>query len=156
MPPISLSLTRAPPMSPQPEHCPPHSPSSVTVPELVELEKAGVHSIRLTWVDLANIIRYEVFPLSQFESILQAKPPGAPVTRAAPTLCFNTPAIPFSQVGAWLYAPDMTTLKRLPYAPGYASVMGCFTGRGSTGSLQDVFHRATGLDPRALLYEAVE
>jgi glutamine synthetase len=114
-----------------------------------DLSDIGIRYIRLQWVDLINNVRYRVIDLSYFNKLLASARPGISLTKASLGLVFLTLAPGFSAAGEYVYAPDLSTLRRCPYAPGHASVMGWFQEKNGPSMEVD-------LCPRTILRRVVE
>ncbi|EPQ54931.1 glutamine synthetase/guanido kinase [Gloeophyllum trabeum ATCC 11539] len=134
----------------------PYSPSQASKfdgPRTIdELKSDGIKYIRLTWVDLVNNIRYRVIPLAYFAKLLESPRPGITIGKIVLGLVFLTQAEGFGPVGEYLYVPDMATLRKCPYAPGHASVMGFFQEKeqNELGSF------SVDLCPRTMLQRVVQ
>ncbi|KAL4068505.1 hypothetical protein V8B97DRAFT_1873227 [Scleroderma yunnanense] len=102
------------------------------------LPELGISFIRVQWVDLTNIVRYRVLPLSYFYRLLQSDPPGLTVTKSAIGLVFDSTIEGLGPVGEYMYAVDLTSLRVCTYAPGHASVLGFFKAKTPIGKEVDV------------------
>lgn len=107
-------------------------------------------------MDLVNIVRYRVIPLAYFEKLLKSPRPGVGVAKAAMGLVYLMAADGFSPMGEYLYAPDMSTLRVCPYAPGHASVMGWFQERTPIMVMNGPPTVEVDLCPRTILRRVVE
>jgi glutamine synthetase len=99
-----------------PRHHPTHS-------NIEHLKSIGIHTIRLTWVDLTNVTRFRAIDIGYFITLINSSQPGVSLPFA---FVGNSFAPGYSQTGEYLYVPDLTTFRLCPYAPGHASVMGWF------------------------------
>ena len=91
-----------------------------------DLGNLGIRSVRITWIDLINNIRYRVLPLSYFKRLLESDRPGISVPSAVFGLVTLQLAEGFAPIGEYLYVPDLSTLRVCPYAEGHASIYGWF------------------------------
>lgn len=129
----------------------PSNRQAARAPSLTDLEHGGIRFIRVTWIDLANLVRCRILPLAHFRALCESARPGITTPRATPAAVFNHLTPPFTSVEEVLYVPDLSTVSRLPYAPTQASVLGWFQEKD--GSMQD---RAGQFCPRGLLNRVVE
>jgi glutamine synthetase len=90
------------------------------------LQGNGVRYVRIQWTDLAGMTCFRVIPLTHFAKILDSPRPSVGIAKAALGLVFHGIAEGFSMIGEYLYVPDLTSARVLPYAPGHVSVMGFF------------------------------
>ncbi|KAH8116223.1 glutamine synthetase/guanido kinase [Phellopilus nigrolimitatus] len=162
------------------------STTSTRPTTLFELEnKFDVRFVRLTWVDLANFVRYRVIPIAHFKRLLatsdsqsQGVPPGAwddddvdatadpgpllnphggiQLGKIALGLVYLAAADGFPPVGEYVYAPDFASARLLPYAPGHVSVMGWFEEKEAVKGSDGRDTFQAALCPRALLRRVVE
>jgi glutamine synthetase len=89
-----------------------------------DLKRAGVQYLRILWCDNANIIRAKAAHVNMlrdgFEGVgISAAQQALPVMYDA-----VAPDSGLGPVGEIRLAPDWSTLKILPYAPGHAQVLG--------------------------------
>lgn len=112
--------------------------------------------IRLQWVDLINNVRCRVLPMSYFIKLLQSPRPGVGVVKISLGLVYLMSAPAFSPVGEYLYVPDMTSMKRCPYAPDEASVMGWFQEKAPVIRADLQLTVEVDLCPRTILKRVVE
>ena len=82
--------------------------------------------VRVQWVDLTNIIRCRILPVSYFLRLIKSTRPGVGVAKGSMGLVYTKVAHGFSAAGEYLYVPDLSTMRICPYAPGEAAVMGWF------------------------------
>jgi len=83
--------------------------------------------IRLTWVDISSVIRCKVLTLKHFRTLVSKSPGGVPTTTLATAslgLVGRTLVDGFSVAGDYLFEVDLSSLRLLPYIPGYAMVFG--------------------------------
>jgi glutamine synthetase len=83
--------------------------------------------IRLTWVDISSVIRCKVLTLKYFRSLVSKSSNGIPTTTlptASLGLVGRTLVDGFSVAGDYLFEVDLSSLRLLPYIPGYAMVFG--------------------------------
>jgi hypothetical protein len=94
--------------------------------------------------------------MQYFEQLLASNRPGVNIAKVCLGLVYLITASGFSSIGEYLYVPDISTLRPLPFARGHLGVLGHFEEKtphklpdGST-SLQ------VDLCPRTLLMKIVE
>ncbi|KAI6150105.1 hypothetical protein EDD17DRAFT_1195073 [Pisolithus thermaeus] len=131
-------------------HFIPQTDTGVQQLPLGALPELGVSFIRVTWVDLTNIVRYRVLPLSYFYRLLQSAQPGLTVTKSVMGLVLDTMAEGFGPVGEYIYAVDLTSLRLCTYAPGHASVLGFFQAKTDVWNEID-----TPVCPRTILQRII-
>lgn len=95
------------------------------------LPSRGISFVRVQWVDMTNIVRYRVLPLSHFQKLLQSSRPGITMAKSALGLILDTIVDGFSPVGEYLYVIDTNSWRTCTYAPGHASVFGVFQAKCS-------------------------
>lgn len=66
---------------------------------LAALQASGAYAMRLTWVDLANTIRYRALPIRHFLRTARATPPAITMTRTCPAAVFSTAPPGFGTTG---------------------------------------------------------
>lgn len=130
-----------------------------------ELEEAGVRFVRLTWVDLINFVRYRIIPIGHFKKLVTESSAeagskinpngGIMLTKSAFGLVYIALAPGFGSAGEYLYVPDLTSARLLPFAPGHASVMGWFQEKEAMGGKDGNELFKTPLCPRTLLQNIV-
>ncbi|OAX31356.1 glutamine synthetase/guanido kinase, partial [Rhizopogon vinicolor AM-OR11-026] len=108
----------------------PYSPQTTkaqTVP-VSSLTSHNIHSVRITWVDFGNSIRFRVIPLSSFQRLLASSRPGITVAQGSFGLVLSCIVLApgFNATGEYLYVVDLDTIRLCPYAPGHVSIMGWF------------------------------
>ncbi|KAI0031953.1 glutamine synthetase/guanido kinase [Vararia minispora EC-137] len=99
---------------------------STTTFTLPNLAKKGARFVRLTWVDLTNIIRCRVIPIRAFEKLLLSKRPGVGIAKAGFGLVGVACAPGFDSTGEYLYVPDLLSIRPCGYTDGHISIMGHF------------------------------
>ncbi|KAG2008476.1 glutamine synthetase [Coprinopsis cinerea AmutBmut pab1-1] len=104
----------------------PISTTKASHPIIKTLIEQGIAFVRVQWVDLTNLIRCRVIPISSFDKLLQSERPAISITKAVLGLVGYGVAETFNGTGVWSYLFDLTSLKLCPYAPRHASVMGWF------------------------------
>ncbi|KAJ6630086.1 hypothetical protein B0H10DRAFT_1109652 [Mycena sp. CBHHK59/15] len=136
-----------------------YSPSTIgTKPpmDINTLKRLGICFIRFQFVDLTNNVRYRVIPMTYFEKILASSRPSITVLTAGLGVVFLTIADGFAPDSEYLYLPDMSTVRVLPYKPGHAAVLGWFEEKlpvvGPGGKLST----QAELCPRRILHDVVE
>ncbi|KAF8517205.1 hypothetical protein JB92DRAFT_2809890 [Gautieria morchelliformis] len=90
------------------------------------LSALRIRYVRITWVDLTNVTRLRIVPLSHFLRMLASPRPAITMSRFVLGAVFLSIAEGFTTTGEYLYLPDLESLRVCPYAPGHASVMGCY------------------------------
>ncbi|KAL5483506.1 hypothetical protein ACEPAI_8738 [Sanghuangporus weigelae] len=116
------------------------------------LKDPHIKFVRVTWVDLVNFVRYRVVPIAHFRNLFvdavsqssssssvsnearvkgkdgtRFNPhPGITITKVTLGLAYLAMAEGFSATGEYVYTPDLTSTRLLPYAPGHANVFGWF------------------------------
>ncbi|KAJ7142135.1 hypothetical protein C8R43DRAFT_892199 [Mycena crocata] len=124
-------------MTPVSSHAVPYSPSTLDkkMPTDINTLKAlGIRFIRFQFVDLTNNVRYRVIPITYFEKILATPRPSISILTMGLGAVFFTIADGFAPNSEYLYLPDMSTVRILPYKPGHASVLGWFAEKHPTGT----------------------
>lgn len=140
----------------------PYSPSTLSAPRrpnftnIQNLKGAGIRYIRIQLVDPTNNVRYRVIPIAQFERMLKGPRPNISIIKAVLGMAFLGLAPGFLPDGEYLYVPDLSTMRALPYQPGHASVLGWFQEKipykGADGQLTTKVEPC----PRTLLRDVVE
>lgn len=120
------------------------------------LKNIGIRFIRVTWVDLINVIRFRVVPVDHFTRMLAGPRPSVSMIRGALGMVGITLAEGFLSTGEHLYLPDMDSLRVCPYAPGHASVMGWFEEKVPVLGVDRMPTFEVDLCPRATLKRIVE
>ena len=154
------------------------APDSINTEKLLRsLEKDNVRFVRVTWVDLTNVTRFRLVTLHHFQRLLgyssssakfgaipdppsssagdSAKRGGVTITKAAFSLVGIQATKETPSAGEWLYVPDLSSLRVLPYAPGHVSVMGWLEEKETVTS-QEGETLKVPLCPRGLLRRIVE
>ncbi|KAF8157069.1 hypothetical protein B0H34DRAFT_798390 [Crassisporium funariophilum] len=131
--------------------------SQEPIPILLErLRVEGTKFIRIQWVDMVNNIRSRVVPLAYFAKILKTSRPGVSLVKTTLGLVFITIVEGFGPCGEYLYAVDLSSLRRCPYAPGHASVMGWFEEKTPIAGLELPRALEVDLCPRTILRRVVD
>lgn len=150
------------------------TPSTVSLPsfsakDVSALATSGVRYVRLTWVDLTNMVRCRVIPIGMaflvtskechthmfvgaFQALLAARRPGVGITMASMGLVGAACAPGFDGTGEYLYVPDLSSLRKCGYAPGHASLLGWFQPKQTRAGES----REVDLCPRTQLRRVVE
>ncbi|KZV65288.1 glutamine synthetase/guanido kinase [Peniophora sp. CONT] len=133
------------------------TPSTVSLPsfsakDVSALATSGVRYVRLTWVDLTNMVRCRVIPIGAFQALLAARRPGVGITMASMGLVGAACAPGFDGTGEYLYVPDLGSLRKCGYAPGHASLLGWFQPKQTRAGES----REVELCPRTQLRRVVE
>lgn len=146
---------------------------------LRSLEKEGVKYVRVTWVDLTNVVRCRIVPLHHFQRLLgypntatnkfgvipeppsastgdHAKRGGVTITKASFGMVNIAVTKDTPSSGEWLYVPDLSTIRTLPYAPGHVSVMGWLEEKEWVTNKEGYETVKVPLCPRDLLRRVIE
>ncbi|KAJ7071783.1 hypothetical protein B0H15DRAFT_925748 [Mycena belliarum] len=116
-------------MAPHTNHAVIYSPQSAPTPpnmDIRALRGLGIRFIRFQWVDLTNNVRYRVIPRAYFEKMLASPRPSICILTVGLGAVFLKIADGFAADSEYLYVPDMSSVRTLPYKPGHASVLGWF------------------------------
>lgn len=90
------------------------------------LRALGIRFVRFQFTDLTNNIRYRVIPITYFEKMFASRRPSISFLTACLGAVFLTLADGFAPDSEYIYVPDMSSVRVLPYKPGHASVLGWF------------------------------
>ncbi|OAX30795.1 hypothetical protein K503DRAFT_870876 [Rhizopogon vinicolor AM-OR11-026] len=136
----------------------PYSPQTAkahTIP-VSSLASHNIHSVRITWVDLANNTRFRVVPLSSFQRLLTSSRPGVTITQGVfgIVLAGNRVAPGFGPAGEYLYVVDLDSIRLCPYAPGHASILGWFQDK--TPAPGRALGTGVPMCPRSVLKRVIE
>ncbi|KAF9466906.1 FLU1-II [Collybia nuda] len=135
---------------------PPPTRSPDHVWNILELKKRGVRYVRIQLVDPTNNIRYRIVPISHFERIMQSARPGITFTKAILGSAFLKVAEGFTSDGEYLYVPDMSTVRMMPYKLGHASVLGWFEEKASVDTPDGTWTTKVDFCPRGILRMIIE
>ncbi|KAG2064132.1 glutamine synthetase/guanido kinase [Suillus decipiens] len=116
-------------MSNSPQSAPYYSPQTIkvhTIPIQSLASLHNIHSVRITWVNLANVVSVRVVPLNSFQRLLASSRPGITVAQCVFGFVVNRNASGFGPVGEYLFVVDLTSMRLCSYAPGHVSIMGWF------------------------------
>ncbi|KAJ7306252.1 hypothetical protein DFH08DRAFT_824700 [Mycena albidolilacea] len=116
----------------------------------------GIRFIRFQFVDLTNNVRYRVIPIAYFEKMLASPRPSISILTAGLGVVFLTMADGFAPDSEYLYLPDMSSLRVLPYKPGHASVLGWFEEKLPIAGLGGQLSAKARLCPRRILGRVIE
>ena len=105
--------------------------------------------VRVQFLDAINIVRYRVFPINSFLSLLAKDQSRLPISKVVLGLAFSTVAEGFTASGEYHLVPDLTSLKGLQYKPGHVSCMSFFEEKGDIPKPVDIC-------PRSVLRKSVE
>ncbi|KAG2129655.1 uncharacterized protein EDB93DRAFT_1182164 [Suillus bovinus] len=115
-------------MSTSPKYAP-YSPQAIKA-NTISVESLGVqyniHSVRITWVDLANVTSFRVVPLKSFHRLLASSRPGITIAQCVFGFVINRTAPGFGPIGEYLFVVDLSSIRLCSYAPGHVSIMGWF------------------------------
>lgn len=159
------------------------SEQSRRVAALDVLDDPRVRFVRVVWVDLVNFVRYRVVPIRHFKKLVASgsvasssslsssdKPqgdrhvfegvrynphPGITLAKCTMGLVYLALADGVGPTGEYVYAPDLSSARLLPYAPGHASVMGWFEEK-EVSDTNNNNGFAAALCPRRLLRRIVQ
>ncbi|KAG2008475.1 glutamine synthetase [Coprinopsis cinerea AmutBmut pab1-1] len=120
-------------------------------PIVKSLREQGISFVRIQWVDLTNVVRCRVIPMSSFDKLLRSERPAISISKAVLGLVGHDLAETFNGTGVWSYLLDLTSLKLCPYARRHASVMGWFH-EASPSPARDL---GISICPRTLLSNVV-
>jgi hypothetical protein len=126
------------------------------VPAVYRLSALGIRYVRIIWVDLTNITRLRILPLSHFLRILASPRPAISLARGALGVVFITIAEGFVSTGEYLYRLDLESLRVCPYAPGHASIMGYYEEKVPVPGADGVPTLKVDLCPRGTLKRVLE
>ncbi|KAG2355581.1 hypothetical protein BDR07DRAFT_1381418 [Suillus spraguei] len=107
-------------MSNSPQYAP-YSPQTIqvhTIP-VQSLSLYNIHSVRITWVNLANTIGIRVVPLDSFQRLLASSRPGITIAQCVFGFVINRNASGFGPVGEYLFVVDLASIRLCSYAPGH-------------------------------------
>ncbi|OCH86577.1 FLU1-II protein [Obba rivulosa] len=111
-------------------YTPPQAPPELSVQTVRDLKARltlhGIRYVRITWVDFSNTVRFRVLPVSYFRKLLDTSRPGVCLAKVTLGIVGILLAEGFLGTGEDLYVIDVSTFRVCAYAPGHASVMGCF------------------------------
>lgn len=124
--------------------------------DISSLKTLGIRFIRFQFVDLTNNVRYRVIPITYFEKMLGSPRPSMTILTAGLGVAFLSLAEGFSPDSEYLYIPDMSSVRVLPYKPGHASVLGWFEEKTPIVGLGGPLSTEAELCPRRILREVVE
>ncbi|KXN82730.1 Protein fluG, partial [Leucoagaricus sp. SymC.cos] len=111
--------------------------------------------VRIYWVDLANVRRCRVVPIQYFKQLLASNRPGVNIAKVCLGLIYLITAPGFSSIGEYLYVPDISTLRPLPFAPGHLGVLGRFEEKTPYRVFDGSSSVQVDLCPRTLLKKIV-
>ncbi|KIK60795.1 hypothetical protein GYMLUDRAFT_243963 [Collybiopsis luxurians FD-317 M1] len=127
-----------------------------TVHTLKTAVQNGAKYVRIYFVNLSNIRRCRVLPIEYFTELVHSNRPGVNIAKVSLGLIYLITPSGFSSIGEYLYTPDLSTLRLLPFAPGHVAVLGYFEEKtpypGPNGDLTV----KVPLCPRTLLKRVVE
>ncbi|KAF9451353.1 glutamine synthetase/guanido kinase [Macrolepiota fuliginosa MF-IS2] len=135
-----------------------YTPSPVSgwsAPTIQWLKNNGIRYIRAEWVDLVNIVRLRILPVSYFEELMLSPRPGVGIAEAALGLVYENLAEGFGVAGEYLYVPDLSTARLCPYSPGHASVLGWFEEMTPYRDVKGELAVKASLCPRTKLKDVV-
>ncbi|KAK7059078.1 hypothetical protein VNI00_001702 [Paramarasmius palmivorus] len=129
---------------------------SASVYTLEHADKAGAKYVRIYWVDLANIRRCRLLPIQYFKELISSNRPGVNVANVSLGLIYLITPPTFSAIGEYLYAPEIATLRPLPFAPGHFGVLGHFQEKTPYAGPDGALTVDVPLCPRTVLKRVVE
>jgi glutamine synthetase len=121
-----------------------------------KLQGNGIRYVRIQWTDLAGVASFRIIPFTHFAKILDSPRPSVGIAKAVLGLVFHSLAGGFSAIGEYLYVPDLTSARVLPYAPGHVSVMGFFEEKIPVPDPLGDITLKVSLCPRTTLQRVVE
>ncbi|KAJ8589223.1 glutamine synthetase/guanido kinase [Rhizopogon salebrosus TDB-379] len=142
-------------MANDPSHLP-YSPQTTNAQTInpALLPANNVHTVRITWIDLINNIRFRAVPLSSFQRLLASSRPGVMIAQGAFGIAGITLAPGFGPVGEYLYVLDLSTIRFCSYAPGHASIVGWF--QDMTPAPGRVLGTGVPMCPRSVLKRVID
>jgi hypothetical protein len=134
----------------------PYSPQTTNAQTIhpVLLPANNVHTVRITWIDLINNIRFRAVPLSSFQRLLASSRPGVMIAQGAFGIAGITLAPGFGPVGEYFYVLDLSTIRLCSYAPGHASIVGWL--QDMTPAPGRVLGTGVPMCPRSVLKRVIE
>ncbi|KXN82102.1 Protein fluG [Leucoagaricus sp. SymC.cos] len=137
-----------------------HTPSSVAAASaaltIQDLKSAGIKHVRILWVEPTNIVRLRVLPISYFEKLMKSSRPGIGVPKVTGGFVYLFAAEGYGSAGEYLLVPDLASLKKCPYAPGHASIMGWFEEKDPFVGPDGQLSVKVPMCPRSKLRELVD
>ncbi|KAF7297573.1 1,2-dihydroxy-3-keto-5-methylthiopentene dioxygenase [Mycena kentingensis (nom. inval.)] len=127
------------------------TPQSVSQPKSNPyrvLDDPSIKYVRIYWVDWTNLRRCRIVPIAHFKALLASNRPGVNVAKVLLGFVYLQVAPLFSEMGEYLYAIDMDTLRPCPWAPGHWAVLGRFEEKAPIGTLSVI---TVDLCPRTIL-----
>ncbi|KAF5361956.1 hypothetical protein D9756_002782 [Leucocoprinus leucothites] len=112
--------------------------------------------VRIYWVDLVNVRRCRVVPIHYFKQLLASNRPGVNIAKVGLGLVYLITPPGFPPIGEYLYAPDVSTLRPLPFADGHLGVLGRFEEKTPYQGIDGSTSVQVSLCPRTLLKRIVE
>ena len=112
--------------------------------------------IRFQWVDLTNIVRFHIMPVSYFKKLLEGNRPGITVPKTTLGTVYQLRASGFSALGEYLVTPDLSTIRPCPYESGHASLAVWFEEKAGVTNPQGQLIVQADLCPRGILRRIVE
>ncbi|KAG7094107.1 hypothetical protein E1B28_007723 [Marasmius oreades] len=127
-----------------------------TVYTLDEALSNGFKYVRIYWADLANTRRCRLLPIKYFQKLIQSNRPGVNIANVAIGLIYLITPPGFLSIGEYIYAPDLSTLRPLPFAPGHLGVLGHLEEKAPYTGPDGKLTVHVPLCPRSLLKRVVE
>ncbi|KAJ3575762.1 hypothetical protein NP233_g883 [Leucocoprinus birnbaumii] len=112
--------------------------------------------VRIYWVDLANVRRCRVVPLSYFKQLLASNRPGVNIAKVGLGLIYLITSPGFSSIGEYVYVPDIATLRPLPFTDDHLGVLGTFEEKTPYKRSDGSSSLQVELCPRTALKKVVE
>ncbi len=94
--------------------------------------------------------------MKYFKQILSSNRPGVNIAKICFGLIYLIPSPGFSAIGEYIYVPDMSTLRPLPFAHGHLGVLGHFEEKAPYQINDGSTSVEVKLCPRTLLKRIVE
>jgi glutamine synthetase len=139
----------------------PYTPASVASRSIAPtfktlVQERNVRYIRFQLADPTNQVRYRVLPAATFAKILESPRPSVTILQAIIGIAFLSLAEGFSPAEEYLFTPDLSTLRILPYKPGFASLTGYLQYKTPHPGLDGKLSFDVPADPRNVLKRVVE
>ena len=115
-----------------------------------------VEFVRISWVDLTNVTRCRITPVTFFLKLMKSDRPGITMAKVLLGQAYLAAAPGFSASGEFVYVPDLSSLRLCSYAPGHASVLGWFQNKDPTPAIGRVLDFDCPLCPRGILRRVLQ
>ncbi|KAJ3571210.1 hypothetical protein NP233_g3909 [Leucocoprinus birnbaumii] len=112
--------------------------------------------VRVYWVDLANVKRCRIVTLNYFKQMLASNRPGVNIGKVGLGSIYLNLAPGFTVIGEYVYVPDISTLRPLPWTKGHLGVVGTFEEKTPYKRPDGSLSLEVELCPRTVLRKVVE